>query len=482
MKPTTTEADRKASDPKDEHAIARSSNPTVSYVSQDAERPEICVASLQDAQDLVSLLRQREEQSAKLARIIERVNRGVTLEEILDFLYEEMQGTIPYNRIGLALIDRPRGMVVSRWARSDRPMSLKMGYKAQLTGSTLDQIIQTAAPRIISDLESYLREKPDSRSTMLVVREGMRSSLTCPLIVQGKPVGFVFFSSADKDTYSNEHVAFFQQIAGQLATIVEKGRLYAELAEQKATIQRHNSAMTHELEMAQRVQRSLIPQQAPKVRGLEIAFEYEPAIQVGGDSLDFFPLADGRTLLFVADAMGHGVQAAMVMSVVKAALHSAARADPRPARVLGAVNEVVARLFSEHFVTAACCVVDSDGRSAELSLAGHSGPLWFQHEKGSVVQNNNAGLPLGIAEDTEYGSSSIALKSKDALLFYTDGIVEAFNRHGNPYGEERLKKQLRDHGGSDPRSLCTTIRRDLDAHCGDHAQHDDLTLLAVAFE
>jgi sigma-B regulation protein RsbU (phosphoserine phosphatase) len=317
---------------------------------------------------------------------------------------------------------------------------------------------------------------------MLVVQEGMRSSLTCPLIVQGKPVGFVFFSSVDKGTYSNDHVAFFQQIAGQLATIVEKGRLYAELAEQKATIEKHNVAMTRELEMAERVQRSLIPQQAPNVRGLEIAFEYEPAIQVGGDSLDIIPLGDGRALFFVADAMGHGVQAAMVMSVVKAALHSAAQADPHPARVLESVNDVVARLFSEHFVTAACCLVDSDGLSAEISLAGHAGPLWFRSEMGSVVQENDAGLPLGIAEGTEYETSSIALKSKDALLFYTDGIVEAFNRQGDPYGEKRLKKQLQDHGGSDPKSLCTSIRRDLKTHCGKHAQNDDLTLLAVAFE
>ena len=481
MKPTTIKAEGRANSPKDELLIGGSPSVAVCHGSQDEEEPEIYGSFLQGARNLVSRLRRREEQFARLMRITEHINYGIMLEEILDFLYEEMQETIPYDRIGLSLIDRPSGTVVARWARSNCPMRLNQGYGAQLKGSSLEQIIQTSRPRIINDLERYLREKPDSKSTMLVVREGMRSSLTCPLIVQGKPVGFVFFSSIERDTYSKDHVAFFQQIAGQLATIVEKGRLYAELAEQKATIQRQNAAMTRELEMAQRVQRSLIPQQVPQVPGLDIAFEYEPAIQVGGDALDIIPFGDGRVLFFVADAMGHGVQAALVMSVVKAALHSAAKVDPHPASVLAAVNEVIARLFSEHFVTAACCLVDSDGLRAELSLAGHMGPLRFQSETGSVVQESSAGLPLGIAEDSEYETSSIRLHSKDALLFCTDGIVEAFDPGGNQYGEERLKRQLSDHGGASPESVCTSVRRDLKAHCKEHPPSDDLTLLVVKF-
>ncbi len=481
MKPTATEAEVGWSAPSDELQAVGSLDLAACGTSRNEGGLEIYASFVESARNLVNHIRRREEQFTKLMRITERINHGVMLEEILDFLYEEMQDTIPYDRIGFSLIDRSRGTVVARWARSNRKMRLKRGYEAQLKGSSLEEIIQTGKPRIIDDLECYLGEKQDSKSTMLIVREGMRSSLTCPLIVQGTPVGFVFFSSAGRGTYSEEHVAFFRQIAGQLATIVEKGRLYSELAERQATIERHNAAMTRELEMAQRVQRSLIPEQIPKVRGLEIAYEYEPAIQVGGDALDIIPLGDGRTLLFVADAMGHGVQAALVVSVVKAAVQSATEEDPRPAAVLAHVNKVVARLFSEHFVTAACCLVDPEGLSAEFSLAGHMGPLWLQSETGSVVQQNNAGLPLGIAEESAYETSSITLGHGDALFFYTDGLVEAFDPNGHQYGEERLKRRLCDQGGSSPKSLCASIGRDLKGHCGKHPRDDDLTLLAVKF-
>ena len=427
----------------------------------------------------VDRLRQREEEFATLMRITERINRGLSLEEILDFLYQEMRSVIPYDRIGLALINPERGKVVSRWARSNRTVLLKPGYTARLRGSSLQQIVDTGKPRIINDLEAYLDNKPHSRATMLIVREGLRSSLTCPLIVQGRPVGFVFFTSTAKDTYRDVHVAFFQQIAGQLATIVEKGKLYDELAEQKATVERQNLAMTEELEMARGVQRALIPRSEPDVPGLDVAFEYEPAQQVGGDVLDIIPLGRGRVLLFVADAMGHGIQAALVMSVVKAALGAAVESDPRPEKVLAEINRVVTRLFDDRFVTAACCLIDCHSRSAELALAGHSAPLWYRAETRDVAQHNRPSLPLCISTDIEYRATSIALGSGDVLVFFTDGIVEAFDPEGTQYGEGRLKDCVLRHGLSSSAEILAAIRRDLDAHCGDRRKEDDLTMLVV---
>ena len=274
-------------------------------------------------------------------------------------------------------------------------------------------------------------------------------------------------------------MAFFQQIAGQLATIVEKGRLYDELAAQKAIIEKQNAAMAYDLDMARQVQQALIPRAISTRPGIEIAFAYEPAVQVGGDILDVLSLPDGRMLLFVGDAMGHGVRAALVMSIVKTALHSAARSDPRPAAVLASVNEVLAEFFSDYFVTAACCLLESDHLRAELALAGHAGPLWFRAKTGDVVQQDGSSLPLGIEAGTLYDAAPLALSAGDALVFSTDGVVEAFDSRGSQYGAKRLEAHVRGHGSQNAQELCDSIRQDHDDHCGDCVREDDLTLLVV---
>jgi len=143
-------------------------------------------------------------------------NRG-TLDATLEFIYENFKGFVPFDRLGCALLDQSGQRVVARWCRSNHPIQLNNGYSAQLAGSSLQLILQRQCPRILNDLEEYLRNRPESGSTKLIVREGYRSSLTCPLIVEEKGIGFLFFTSVEPDVYSEDHVSAFQEIAGLLS-------------------------------------------------------------------------------------------------------------------------------------------------------------------------------------------------------------------------------------------------------------------------
>jgi hypothetical protein len=179
-----------------------------------------------------------------LNKITLRINSGFLLEEILNEVYKDFREFIPYNRIGFALIDKEKQTVRAHWAASDQPLvRLEIGYEASLTGSTLEKIIQTGEPRIINDLVEYLQNKPSSESTQLVVEEGMRSSLTCPVVANGVPVGFMFFSSIHAQTYKDIHTDTFQHIAAQLSVILEKGRLVSQLADQKKKIEIQNAEL-----------------------------------------------------------------------------------------------------------------------------------------------------------------------------------------------------------------------------------------------
>ena len=176
----------------------------------------------------------------KLGQITAGINAGLTLEDILERVYQDFRGVIPYERIGLALVEEG-GWARSTWVKSDLPeIHLLPGYRAALAGSSLERILETRQPRILNDLEAYLEHKPESISTRLILQEGIRASLTCPLIIEDKPVGFLFFSSVTRDSYHQEHAAFFQQAAGQLAVALERGQLVSALARQKEQIEQQN--------------------------------------------------------------------------------------------------------------------------------------------------------------------------------------------------------------------------------------------------
>jgi len=181
---------------------------------------------------LAETLDRRFSEMRKISVITEKINAGLLLDEVLEFVYTDFASVIPYDRIGFALLEDEGHVLRARWAKTSAArMEITKGYYQDMHGSSLQKILTTGKPRIINDLEDYLSLKPDSDSTHRIVAEGMRSSLTCPLVARGHPVGFMFFSSTKKNTYAHAHVEIFESIAGQLSVILEKSRLYQELLE-----------------------------------------------------------------------------------------------------------------------------------------------------------------------------------------------------------------------------------------------------------
>ncbi len=165
----------------------------------------------------------------QLAALVARVNEGQSLPEVLEFLYEEFRAIVPCDRIGYATIDDD-GMVRAVWARNRRgEVKLGPGTEVPLPESSLAVLAESGELRTIPDLEAYLRQHPASGPTRLLVEEGLRSSLTVPLRAFGKPVGFLFFNSAEPGAFSQEHARWLRTVAGQVSIILEKSRLMADL-------------------------------------------------------------------------------------------------------------------------------------------------------------------------------------------------------------------------------------------------------------
>ncbi len=189
--------------------------------------------------ELSDWLRARFNEFMTLLEISSELNKVMLLDDILARIYTFFQEVIPFDRIGCALIDEKRENVTAYWVKftyNENPR-IDTGYSAPIKGSSLETIINTGKPRILNDLELYLAEHPESESTRRIVAEGIRSSLTCPLIAEGKPVGFLFFSSREKNTYEHLHQEIFLYLAGQVAQIIEKSRLYQKIIDLNKNLQ-----------------------------------------------------------------------------------------------------------------------------------------------------------------------------------------------------------------------------------------------------
>ncbi len=171
------------------------------------------------------------EECHRLLVISADISQGNLLNEVLEHIYDAFQKVIPYDRIGCALISDDDDTVTAHWAKTNNPdkINIHPGYTGRLVGSSLDEILKTQQPRIINDLEEYLTAHPSSESTKLILDEGIYSSLTCPLIVDGKPIGFLFFSSTEKNTYRGVHQRIFIRIARQISILIEKSYLYQQI-------------------------------------------------------------------------------------------------------------------------------------------------------------------------------------------------------------------------------------------------------------
>ena len=181
---------------------------------------------------LAKILERKCAEVDRLQRMMQEVSSGLMVGDVLDRMYDNFRAIIPYNRMSYALLSEDGHVLTQTWFRSDSDeVRLHCGYSASITDGSLQTILETGQPRILNDLEAYLVDHPESHSTRLMVQEGMHSNFTCPLSIQGRRIGFMFFTSREKNTYQHIHQEIFLQIAGQVSIMVEKQCLYQRLRE-----------------------------------------------------------------------------------------------------------------------------------------------------------------------------------------------------------------------------------------------------------
>jgi sigma-B regulation protein RsbU (phosphoserine phosphatase) len=235
------------------------------------------------------------------------------------------------------------------------------------------------------------------------------------------------------------------------------------------------SAIRKELEIARRIQTSILPEQMPDLAGLRIAASYVPMSEVAGDFYDFLVVDDHRIGVLIADVSGHGVPAALVASMVKVAIAAQAEHADDPARVMTGLNSVLTGKLQGQFVTAAYLYLDLEKGTGSYSAAGHPPLLHYSSVDQAIHDVVENGLILGFVPFAAYQAKALPIGKGDRLLLYTDGVLEAARR-GEEFGEARVKDILAKPLTAE--QLCASISHQV-SEWSQGVAGDDITIVAV---
>lgn len=290
-----------------------------------------------------------------------------------------------------------------------------------------------------------------------------------PLSFEGERLGALLLAQAPPEHLGPAGVAAVSTVCALAAAALAAAR--------RAQERRRTEHLEREVALAREIQLRLLPRDLPEIPGFTVAGATEPALEVGGDYYDVFPLGRGRFGLVVADVSGKGIPAAILMTGLRAYLRVRAAAAASTAEVVGALNRHLAEDVAEdRFATLVYAVLDAAGGEVEVSSAGHLPPL-IVRAGGAVEAVEGGGAPLGIDPGETYPTARLRLGARDRLILYSDGLVEA-PAQGGRYGEARLRRAAVAAPAGAAATLAA-IRADL-AAVAVAGGRDDLTLLVLS--
>jgi serine phosphatase RsbU (regulator of sigma subunit) len=243
----------------------------------------------------------------------------------------------------------------------------------------------------------------------------------------------------------------------------------------------HADDLTQELNEARKIQMGMLPQELPEIPGFQIAAHSAPAVAVGGDFYDFIPLGDDKLGIVIGDAVGHGIAAALLMTMTLTDFRSLAPRYASSAEVLNGVNRRLTQsMRTRAFVTSIYAVLDRASDRLTCAMAGMQPWLIKARSRECVpIEPSGARFPLGASLKSQYQSCDVEMEMGDALVFYTDGIPEAANKNDEFYSFERLESALVENIGADAEEILDAVLADVRGFAGDHPQEDDITMVVL---
>ena len=416
--------------------------------------------------DPVELARQN-----RLLRILTASARSLLLHRPLSELYEEVLNlvfeAVPAQRAAILLLEGTPPQPVVTASRSRQ-------------GERITRVSRSIARRVLEQLESLLipniLEDAAFRSQDSILATGIRTAMCAPLwfrAADGRKdavIGLVYLDSMlGAEPFTEEDLRIVTALANVAAAKIENARLLEESMEKRR--------MEEDMQMAAEIQRGLLPSSPPTVPGYGVCGVNFPCRTVGGDYFDFM-LADGQLLFALGDVSGKGTGAALLMTVLRAAVR-AHWAERPTAQAMGRINRTVCQnIPSNKYVTFFMGCLDPASGLLSYVNAGHNPPLLVRAE-GSVDTLAEGGMVLGFVDPMEYGEGKAELRPGDMLVVFSDGVTETWSAADEEYGEARLADLLVRERALGPKELQAALLTALDAFSRGTKATDDRTLIII---
>ncbi len=235
-----------------------------------------------------------------------------------------------------------------------------------------------------------------------------------------------------------------------------------------------------ELNIAQNIQRSLLPSSGLKNNWLEASGLMTPTKEVGGDYFDFFSLSEDEVAAVIADVSGHGTGTGIISAMTKSAIIAQLEHASSPKELLQNLNKTLYQVTNKKmFVTCAYVLINAQKKEVKYATAGHPPILIYRKSKNRVEELKTNNLGLGLKESVHFNDATVELEEEDVLLLYTDGIIEAMNSSWVEFEVERLKDLLKKKSDSSSPVICQEILDTVRNFSGTVELKDDATIMSI---
>jgi len=336
------------------------------------------------------------------------------------------------------------------------------------------ECIKTGKTVVIPDAYSDPRFNPDIDKT---TGFKTRNIMSIPLRDhENKPVGVLQVLNRIDGDFSRHDVMLGETLGAQAGVIIQKSNLIQHLLQKRE--------MEHAMQIARSIQRGLLPEIAPEIEGFDAAGLSDPADETGGDIYDFIPLPENRWGFMVADATGHGIGPALVISEMRSILRTAVLLGGNEVDI-GKVLKIANNLLHDdlddaNLVTCFLGVLEQESGVLSYASAGHGPLLFYSASEDRFSRSKATGLPLGAMNDAPVPAvKKFHLNhSGDLMLIATDGVFEATNKNDEQFGVGRMEQVVRKHTGGTAAETVVSLREEVNRFASS-MQADDITAVIL---